>query len=211
MEKIIKKISKNKRAELTTQQLVVLIILIASFVIILLLLFKLNLRDETNKQICHNSVVLLSKKQGIGTLDCRTTYVCLSGGDSCEAFNYDYEKKISLSEENPEELIKNAIQEEIDDCWWMFGEGKIDYTGVLDYSGYRCAICSTFKFDKKIQEKFPQIFFNLETLDTSEKYLVITGMNKEKGENIYINPPRLIKSSEINLMNPSCKDFITKA
>jgi len=201
----------NTKGELTTQQLVVLIILIISFVVILFLLFRMNLRTETNKEICHNSVVLLEKKGGFfGALDCKTTYVCISGGKECDAFNSDYNAKIFLSKENPEQEINNAIQKEIDDCWWMFGEGKIDY--VSGVSGYRCAICSALKFDPNIQEKYPQIIFNGNVLSTDTKYLVITGMDptfplvKDK----YLTPV-IVKSDEISLMNPKCEEFITKA
>ena len=49
---------KNSRGELTTQQIVLLIILITSFTIILFFFFKLNLGEETDKELCHNSVVL---------------------------------------------------------------------------------------------------------------------------------------------------------
>jgi hypothetical protein len=206
-----KTIIKSKRAELTTQQLVVLIILIISFVIILFLLFRMNLRTETNKEICHNSVVLLSKKSGLfGALDCKTSYVCFTIGGKCTSFNYDYEKKISFEKENLEEEIKTALNEEFDDCWWMFGEGKIDYTGVVDYEGYKCAICSAIKFDNRIQDSLPQINFNNQILETKEKYLVITGMNKETGKDDYLNST-LVKSGDINLMSPSCKEFVTKA
>lgn len=213
---MIKKKNKmlNKKGELTTQQLVVLIILIASFVVVLFFLFRLNLRDETNKEICHNSVVLLSKKGGLfSSLDCKTTYVCFSGGGNCENFNYDFKSEISLNKENSFELVKEVVQKEIEDCWWMFGEGKLDYVGGIDTPGYRCAICSTIEFDEKIQEKYPEIVFSSEVqIDTSEKYLIITGMDPKLpllGQQYFY--PKLVKSSEINLMNPSCKEFITKA
>ena len=208
----MKKRLGNKRGELTTQQLVVLIILIISFAIMLFLLFRMNLRTETNKEICHNSVVLLEKKAGLfGALDCKTNYVCISGGKECDAFNSDYKSEISLSSEEPEKEIDNAIQKEVDDCWWMFGEGKIDY--VSGVSGYRCAICSTIRFDSNIREKYPQIIFNETTLFTDAKYLVITGMNPTLPlvEDKYIGPPVIVNSENINSMDIKCKEFITKA
>ena len=52
------KFLKNKKGEMTTQQIVLLIILIASFAVILGFLFKLNFGAESEKDICHNSVVL---------------------------------------------------------------------------------------------------------------------------------------------------------
>ena len=52
-----------KRGELTSQQLVTIIILIISFAVILILIFKLNLGQESDKEICHNSVVMNSKSK----------------------------------------------------------------------------------------------------------------------------------------------------
>lgn len=208
----------KRRGELTTQQIVLLIILIISFVVILFLLWKMNLGEETKKDICHNSVVLISKGKGlVGQLDCKTNYICISGGGECEEFSYDSKIKINMNSNNPEKEIIDAIQKEISDCWWMFGEGKIDYTGVIEYNDYRCAICDTIKFDKTIQEKYTQIQFdnqlNTENnllISTSEKYSIITGINKEAGEDDYIEP-LVVKTDEMDLMNPKCDKFVSKA
>ena len=95
------KIKKSKKGELTTQQIVILIVVITSFVIILFLLFRLNLGETSNKEICHNSVVLKSKGKGfIGKLDCKTSYVCISGGGDCEDISPSATIKIDLSKQN---------------------------------------------------------------------------------------------------------------
>ena len=54
-EKILK---KDKKGALTTQQIVLLIILIASFVVILYFFMSAELGEESEKEICHNSVVI---------------------------------------------------------------------------------------------------------------------------------------------------------
>lgn len=199
---------KNK-GELTTQQIVTIIILIASFVVILFLLFRLNFGEETNKEICHNSVVMLGKKGGLFTsLDCKTTYICISGGGDCD-FSYDSKQEISLGETVINET-KEYIQTEMKDCDWMFGEGKINYVGSVDLPGYRCAICSTIKFDEKIQEQFETIKFDETVLVTSEKYSIVVGMDPTLPfvKDNFI-PVTIIKTDEINSLN--CKEFITKA
>ncbi|RLG10456.1 hypothetical protein DRN69_08995 [Candidatus Pacearchaeota archaeon] len=145
---------KRKNAELTTQQLVMIIILIISFVVILFLIFRLNLGETSNKEICHNSVILKSKGKGlVGDLDCKTNYVCISGGGKCEGINPTETIKVNF--ENKEEIMK-AIADEMADCWWMFGEGELGYIGVFEGGLVRrktvCAICSIIKFDEKIQE-----------------------------------------------------------
>ncbi len=140
---------KNCKAELTTQQIVGLVILITSFAIILFLLFRLNLGETTDKQICHNSVVMKGKTVLGGSLDCKINYVCISGGGKCEGINPTI--TIEVNPNNKTQVMK-AIADEMTDCWWMFGEGKINYVGK-DIVGYHCAICSIIKFDEKIQIK----------------------------------------------------------
>ncbi len=141
----------GKRGEITTQQLVIIIILIVSFVIILFLLFRLNLGTTSDKEICHNSVVLKSKSASIvGELDCKTNYLCISGGGKCEGINPT--ETVKVDPENKEEIIK-AMADEMADCWWMFGEGKLDYIDIKAFEKETaCAICSIVKFDDKIQE-----------------------------------------------------------
>lgn len=144
----------NNKAELTTQQIVTMIILIASFAILLLFYFNLNLGDASKKDICHDSVI----KQGSlaknafkgGSLDCRTEYVCISGGEDCEDFGAD--TTIEIDAKNESEFYR-AVAEEMANCWWMFGEGKIDYSGANFLgSGSYCSICSVLAFDEEIKK-----------------------------------------------------------
>lgn len=142
--------TENKKAEITTRQIVTLIILIVSFAIILFLLFRLNLGRASDKEICHNSVVLKSAGKGlVGQLDCKTHYLCISGGGNCEGINPT--TTVKVDSENKEEIMK-AIADEMADCWWMFGEGELDYMRGNFLGNTACAICSIVKFDNKIQE-----------------------------------------------------------
>jgi len=211
MRKINNKI--NNKGELTTQQLVMLIILIISFVVILFLLWRLNLGEETQKEICHNSVVMVAKGKGfIGELDCKTNYICISGGDECEGF-----VSTSTIKANTEKEITDALQKEVSDCWWMFGEGKIDYLKTLEKGALgktNCAICDTIKFDKTIQDKFANLNFNNKLIITSEKYSIITGMKSKVvfgigSEELFIGP-EIVKTDEIN-SQLGCGEFISKA
>ena len=194
-----------KRGELTTQQLVVIIILIISFVVILFLFFRLNLGGETNKDICHNSVVMAGKTK-TGSLDCKTTYVCISGGGDCEEF-----VATTTVDAKTEEDIVKIIQKEIKDCDWMFGEGKINYLkGIpivkfdIPTLTHHCAICSSIKFDEKLKDQ--NINFNEELIDTNEKYSVYTGINSNIGEDSYISA-KIIKSDD----STECGKYIHKA
>jgi len=159
-------LEKNRKAELTTQQIITLIILIVSFAIILIFIFRLNLGGEaTNKEICHNSVLMKSKQSFGGALDCRTSYVCISGGEKCEDFSATETVKVDLNkkDQNGNSLAKDevmkAIAKEMADCWWMFGEGKVDYVdkSIWDkiigvFKGDKvCALCSRIKFSNDIK------------------------------------------------------------
>ena len=151
---------KNKRGELTTTQLVTIIILIVSFIIILFLIFRLNPGEQTNKEICHNSVVLRAKSAVFaGPLDCRTNYLCISGGDDC-SFVSASKIEVDLNKNDAEDKIKEFLAKEMADCWYMFGEGKVSYEGGFTERSVHCAVCSIVEFDEKIQEKFPKITYS---------------------------------------------------
>src|SRR3989339_874739 len=92
----------------------------------------LSLGEISEKEICHNSVVLKGQSPSnfdVGNLDCKTNYVCISGGEDCKDFNPTNIINININQKS--EKIENdtmkAIVDEMKDCWWMFGEGKINY------------------------------------------------------------------------------------
>lgn len=150
----------NKKGELTTQQIVLLVILIVSFVIILFFFSRLNLKDESQKQICHNSVVLKDKSLvGTTPLDCRTNYVCISGGGKCDGITPS--QTYEVNPKNKSQILR-AVVMEMSDCWWQFGEGKLDYVGVGNKGvGINtCAVCSIVKFDKTIQDNAGEITYS---------------------------------------------------
>jgi len=167
---------RQKKGELTTKQLVTIIILIASFIIVLFLLFRLNLGETTDKEICRNSVILKGQSKLIsGPLDCRTNYLCVSGGEKCGEISSTQEIKINPNSKN--EVMK-AIADEMASCWFQFGEGKINYGGGFISTAVHCGICSIIEFDEKIQENFPTItyiefydFLQTNTKNNAESYL----------------------------------------
>jgi hypothetical protein len=143
-----------KKGELTSKQIVTLTILVLSFVIILFLFFQLDLGETTKREICHNSVVLASKSKGFSSsLDCRTNYLCISGGEECEGFSSDKTISVDLEDnKKAKEIIMSTIADEMADCWWMFGEGDIEDFVFGERWKYHCAICSQIKFDSVLQD-----------------------------------------------------------
>ncbi|MCK5149776.1 hypothetical protein KAJ87_02530 [Candidatus Pacearchaeota archaeon] len=170
-----------KKGELTTQQIVMLIILITSFVIILFLLFRLNFGETTEKEICHNSVVLKGNSQlpdNALSLDCKTSYICISKDGSCDKMKNSEIKKVASDEE-----VYQILADELADCWWMFGEGKIDYVQKDLISNLYCSLCSQIAFDESVKEipGFEEGIFNQKDL--------YDFMSKEKlsgGEKTYL-------------------------
>jgi len=230
----------NKKGEMTTQQIVTMIILVISFSVILFLIFRLNLGETTNDEICHNSVLLQENTLTGGPLDCRTSYICISGEEDCEDFNYD--KKRDVGDKIG---AMGIIADEMTKCWWMFGQGEINY--VNDFKGTHCAICSIVKLSSDIEDisyeelykymeenkteingpTYLEYLYGLNSLQTllertnkisleeiisfENKYSIITGMNDELGDEDMIIPPMIVKSDEITTKT-KCNVFdITKA
>jgi hypothetical protein len=146
----------NKKAELTTQQIVMIIILLASFVVLLVFIVKVNFQDTSEKGICQSSVQLAAKtKVGFfsGKIDCKINYLCISGGGECQGFTYKDTAKINLNDkENAKKEVMKILADEMADCWWMFGEGKIDYIGWEWTENVGCAVCTQFAFDENIKK-----------------------------------------------------------
>ncbi len=146
-------LNKNKLGELTTQQIVMLVILIVSFAVILIFLFFLDLGKQTDSQICHDSVVLRGNSvlpSDSVPLKCNTQYLCLTNDKSCESMTNPKIEKVDSKEQ-----VYNTLAEQMVNCWWMYGEGKVDYVGKDFKSNLYCSICSQIGFDDSVNQIFP--------------------------------------------------------
>ena len=169
---------KNKRGELTTQQLVVMIILITSFAILLFLLFRLNLTETTQKELCYNSVIMKGGSILPGEaipLNCKRSYVCLTADGTCEKMTKPQLQKVKTKNET-----YKVLADELASCWWMFGEGKINYVGEDAISKLYCSFCAQVAFDDSISE----IFKNKE-IDKKEFYIYLTQEKIQKKDITY--------------------------
>lgn len=152
----------RKKGALTQQVLISLIILIIAAAILFFVLKIIPYKPVAEKEACHQSVILRSKSimgtspsQYLVPLNCKTQYI-----------------KISTTNEN---VIKKEIANAMYDCWWMLGEGKLDFfsesfwrqVGIpgLGTAKSACVICSVIKFDNNLKEK-P---INLNILEYMEK------------------------------------------
>ncbi|MCK5624540.1 hypothetical protein KAI04_01740 [Candidatus Pacearchaeota archaeon] len=197
-------LKKNNKGELSTQQIIMLIILIMSFIVILYFLFRLNLGESGEKEICYNSVVMKANpvlSKGDVSLNCQRTYVCLTKDGSCEAMTNPNIRKVETSDE-----VYKALADEMADCWWMFGEGTIDYVGDKAKESNYCSICSQIAFDdsmKEIEE------FDLGKINQDELYTYLAktplSENKETYAEYFFNTKdmELLKTSISENINNS--------
>lgn len=193
----------KKKAELTTQQIVILIVLIISFIVILFLLVRLNLKGSSDEQICYNSVVTKGNPvlSGTGSLNCEKSYVCISADKTCEEMSEPEIKKAGSSDE-----VYQILADEMANCWWMFGEGKIDYIGDKALQKNYCSICSQIAFDDSIQnikdeEGNPVFEDNKLSKDELYNYLAKTEMSEDLTYAEYFfgtNNVELLKSAIAN-------------
>lgn len=144
-----KNIFCDKKGELTTQQIIVLVVAIVSFAVILFFLFRLNLGQTTNEELCHNSVVTRGSAvvpSEAVPLNCHRKYLCITEDGTCEGLTRPEIEKVSLLDE-----IYQVLADEMANCWWMFGEGRVNYVGDdLSHNNY-CSVCSQVYFDDSLE------------------------------------------------------------
>jgi len=146
----MKKFLKKRKGELSTQQIILLIILIVSFLIILFFLFRLNLGSESDKEICHNSVVTRGSSvvpSESVPLKCSRSYICITKDGSCEGMTNPEIKKVKTETE-----VYAVLAEDMAECWWMYGAGQIDYVQNDLKKNHYCSICSQILFDDSLKE-----------------------------------------------------------
>lgn len=185
----------DKRAALTTQQIVILTVLILSFIAVITLYARANLGGITEEQICHNSVVLRGKSIVLGEtvpLDCKTQDICFSATKECNLKSMPNPSEVITIEsgdlKKATEQLNQEIADLMADCWWMFGEGKVDYMGPKARSKTYCSNCYRIAFDESFYheensafEKVDQPYF-MESL--LYKYLADNALSG--GKNSYL-------------------------
>jgi hypothetical protein len=151
----------SKKGEITTAEIVMIIVLVVSFIILLYFLWRLSLGGTTNAEICHNSVVLQARSAHLapGGLQCKTDYVCISGGGTCANMNPTITINVDPTNTNQ---IMQAIAGQMTSCWYEFGEGNLDYLqlnlvqqSVAGSGGTQCGVCSVIGFDNTIKNSKP--------------------------------------------------------
>lgn len=176
---------KSKKGELTTEQIVLLIILILSFAVLLFFLIKLNLPNQTQSQICHNSVSLRgtsSVSTNAVPLNCQRTYVCLSETKKCD--NPDMSNPEVERVSNKEDVY-HALAENLANCWWMYGQGKVNYIGSTTLPKLYCSMCSQIGFDSSVKKIFGSPSFSKKEFYNYLSLTNMTGNSQTYSEYLY--------------------------
>lgn len=146
---------EKKEGLISIETAIVFGVIIVSTIIIFIFLFRINLGGTSEREVCHTSVVTRASasllKESV-PVNCKTNYICLSRDGTCEKMTTPEIKKVNTKEE-----VYEALAEEGANCWWMFGEGKMDYVGTFKTgftSDLYCSICSQVGFDDSLYNLF---------------------------------------------------------
>jgi len=183
---------KSKKAEMTTKQIVILIVLITSFAIILFFLFRLNLGEESDKQLCYNSVMNRANKMvptDTVALNCKRSYVCITKKDDCGLID-PVKIKVKTKED-----VYEALANQLSDCWWMFGQGKVKYAGKDLAPSLYCSLCSQITFDNSVQD-----IFGGKTFDSKEFYQYMS-KNKVDSQSSQTYNEYLYNTNDLSLIS----------
>jgi len=142
------------------------IILIVSFVILLYFITSTFSDNISNREACHQSVVLRATLPGAlnlnqySPLNCETEKICIRGSKflgkgKCED-SYGNKEKVTYKNVDNLNEVEKVIADEIVNCYSMMGEGKLSLFshGLLNEFGLgkvysSCVICSRIAFDNK--------------------------------------------------------------
>jgi hypothetical protein len=169
---MIKKLNKKGEDSLSPT-IIGVIILAASFVIILLFVLVINPTKTSDEAVCHNSV--LTRSTGVLPADtiplnCKTNYICISKDGSCEKMTSPEVMKVNTIND-----IYSVLATQMADCWWMFGEGKLNYVKKDTESQLYCSICSQVSFDDSVKKIIPSGQINKANLYDYLSYNNVSG------------------------------------
>ncbi len=136
---------KNKKGDLAFKIIISLVILLVTGIIVFFFISMMPFKETVDKEACHQSVVLRSQQivvlkpgQTLGIpLRCKTEEIIIDSSDEKE--------------------IKKEIANALYDCWWMLGEGEMNFFGRGWTKDTYCVLCSTIEFSETTQGKIKEI------------------------------------------------------
>lgn len=151
----------------STIAIIIIVLLSTAILIVFLANFTELFSSNVDKGTCRASVELRGAKALLGStgegakitipLRCKTEYYCLTMGGTCP----EKYTKISV---NTMKDIQREVAYRMYDCWWMLGEGQLDFFSTQYWKEFglnrvqsSCVVCSQIAFDDKVQAKYPTI------------------------------------------------------
>ncbi len=168
---------KEKKADMSISWIVIIILTILGFVVLLLLYLFFPWKETIDLETCHNSVLIKAITPNVPIsggklvelpLRCKTEKICISTktkGDCDEFYGKYTTKKVIKDPDKQQEKIKEILAEQLYNCWWMMGEGKVQvFTREASGTYYkdRCVLCARIAFSKELKEQGGKVklFFN---------------------------------------------------
>ncbi len=143
-------IKQNKKAAITQAAIVSIIILVVSLAIIIPLYTTFNSKSTFDKEACRSSVYFRANEILKGTHITGELYPL-----KCKT------EEIKISSSN-DEIIKKEVATAMYECWWMMGQGKVDFFSPTSWWDIKspfgtekatCIVCSTIEFEKGAKNK----------------------------------------------------------
>lgn len=170
----------NKRGVTVQSMLIGIIIVLLTAAILFFFFRALPYKETVDKEACHQSAILRNNMFLKGEFGPQIPLNCKT-------------QEIKISSTN-EGFIKREIANAMYDCWWMLGEGKLNFfkrDPTLKDINY-CVICSTIEFSENTQKYFPKI----KGLDTYLSSTNIPTKNITYWTYFYTEAPIVIKDEK---------------
>jgi hypothetical protein len=135
----------DKRGQ-TTQAVIISVVILLLTAAVLFYFFKmLPYKETVDREACHQSVLLRSQE--------------IVGMEPGQLFKVPLNCKtqeIEIDSTNPD-FIKREIANAMYDCWWMLGEGKMNFFSNGWTKDSYCMVCARIKFSEATQKKIKEI------------------------------------------------------
>ncbi|MBT4135385.1 hypothetical protein HOD75_02410 [archaeon] len=148
---------------------IAVLVLVISLAVILLLYYGIDWSSNSDKKICHQSIVLRSSvtlgdlpTQEIVPLNCKTEKICLNRGDKCSEFGFEEKirrEKISSNEDKAKEDVLELFANELYDCHDTVGRGLLQFMPKTWSSNSYCLMCSRIALDEESKELVKEITY----------------------------------------------------
>jgi len=184
---------------MTVQSTIIgIIVVIISAAVIFIFLRAVPFQETVDKEACHNSVILRSQSligyepgKAVVPLSCKTQNI-----------------KIETSSDD---VIKQELANQMYDCWWMLGEGKLDFMPDEDLRDVQinwqngiqtaqanCIICSTIKFgDNAKGKQLDLVNYIADTPVPSKNITYLEYFTQQKG----VKLPTLVEVNKVDTNN----------